>query len=147
LRNIFKELENEYGVKRTETDLTDWAEQGVLLLNTALTVRESSAGSHLKFWKPFTWDVVKHIATKTKNTVYVLWGAHAQEYESLIDKENNLVLRGIHPSPLAARAGNFVGNGHFQKANEYLVKFDKAPITWVSQDVGRRNQQVEKGAT
>lgn len=131
LRNIFKEIYNEYGVKRTDTDLTDWAKQGVLLLNTALTVREASAGSHIKYWKPFTWDVVSYIASEHKHIVYILWGAHAQEYASILNHDDNLVLKSIHPSPLAARSGSFVGNNHFCKANDYLQKFDKAQIVWV----------------
>lgn len=131
LRNIFKELERAYGVKRINTDLTDWAQQGVLLLNTALTVREGCAGSHLKVWKPFTWEVVKYIASHKQNIVYILWGNHAQEYEKLIDTDNNLVLKGIHPSPLAARSGSFVGCGHFELCNEYLRKFDKPAVDWV----------------
>lgn len=129
LRNILKEVSRSCG-SRQNTDLTDWARQGVLLLNTALTVREGSPGSHIRAWKPFTTSVVRHIASACNNVVYMLWGNHAQEYEPLIDASNNLVLRSIHPSPLASRSGSFVGNGHFEKANDYLRKFEHAPIAW-----------------
>lgn len=131
LRNIFKELMHEYNVSRANTDLTDWASQGVLLLNTALTVQEGTAGSHLKCWKPFTWEIIKYIGSHHRNVVYILWGKHAQLYEELIDKNNNLILKGIHPSPLAARSGSFVGCNHFKLANEYLIAHDKASIKWI----------------
>jgi uracil-DNA glycosylase len=131
LRNIFKEIELEYGIKRTQTNLTDWAKQGVLLLNSALTVREGCAGSHLKAWKPFTWDIIKYIGKELEHVVFILWGNHAQQYIQLIDQSKHLILKGIHPSPLAARSGNFVGNGHFKAANEYLEKFDKDVIKWI----------------
>lgn len=131
LRNIFKELEHEYNIPRKDTDLSDWAQQGVLLLNTALTVQEGTAGSHLKLWKPYTWDIIKHIGSQHSNIVYILWGRHAHQYEELIDTSNNLILKGIHPSPLAARSGSFVGNNHFKLANDYLSQHDKTPITWV----------------
>lgn len=129
LRNILKEVSRSYG-KRETTDLTDWARQGVLLLNTALTVREGCPGSHIRAWKPFTAHLLEHIAKTCSNIVYMLWGNHAQEYERLIDPARNLVLRSIHPSPLAARSGSFVGNGHFEKANEYLAKFEGGTISW-----------------
>ena len=134
LRNIFKELHAEYGIMRTQTDLSDWAEQGVLLLNTALTVKEGCAGSHLREWRPFTWDLIKHINSIENDVptgvVYILWGAHAREYEKIIDGDRNLILTGIHPSPLAARSGKFVGCNHFKKTNEYLNKIGKSEISW-----------------
>lgn len=131
LRNVFKELEREYGAARADTDLTDWAKQGVLLLNTALTVREGCAGSHVRLWKDFTRAIVREIAARTERVVYVLWGAHAQAYESEIDASRNLVLKAVHPSPLAARAGKFVGCGHFRSANEYLTKFERGSVKWI----------------
>jgi uracil-DNA glycosylase len=134
LRNIFKELYAEYGIMRTQTDLSDWAAQGVLLLNTALTVKEGCAGSHLKEWRPFTWDLIRRINSKEEDVptgvVYILWGAHAREYAEIIDGERNLILTGIHPSPLAARSGKFVGFNHFKKTNEYLNKIGKSEISW-----------------
>jgi len=131
LRNIFKELNNEYGKFRKNTDLTDWAKQGVLLLNCALTVREGTAGSHLKIWQPFTTNVIKYLAKNKTNIVYILWGIYAQQYSKYIDDQNNLVLKHLHPSPLACRSGKFLGNNHFKLANEYLLKNNKELIKWI----------------
>lgn len=131
LRNILKELEAEYGQERTDTDLTDWAEQGVLLLNSALTVREGCAGSHLKAWKPFTTEIIKYIGKTLKGVVFILWGNHAQEYEKHIDISKHHILKGIHPSPLAARSGSFVGCGHFKTCNDLLRASGKSEIKWI----------------
>ena len=131
LRNIFKELEWEHARPRASTDLSDWAVQGVLLLNTALTVLEKNAGRHLAVWKPFTTDVIKFIAEspRTQNIVYMLWGEHAKEVTALVDLKRNCVLTHSHPSPLARRP--FIGNNHFKLANEYLESCGKAAITWL----------------
>lgn len=128
LRNIFKELEDEYGMSRKNTDLTDWARQGVLLLNTALTTLESKSGHHMKLWKDFTHDVIKYIASNFEGIVYMLWGAHAQAFEHLIDPERNLVLKHSHPSPLSRKT--FVGNGHFKMCNAYFAKEGFPEIDW-----------------
>jgi uracil-DNA glycosylase len=128
LLNIFKEINNEYDFMRTDRNLTDWAESGVLLLNTALTVKEYCPGSHLKIWQPFTQDLINILSKKVKNIVYILWGAHAQSYEDLLDSENNLILKHSHPSPLSRKP--FVGNNHFKLANDYLIKYNKTPINW-----------------
>lgn len=131
LKTIFQELQHEYGGElRKATDLSDWASQGVLLLNCALTVREGKAGSHMKLWKGFTEDVIKHIALNQKNIVYIMWGEWAKAYTKYIDKENNLVLECRHPSGLAASKGPFIGNNHFKMANEYLVSVGKDAIKW-----------------
>jgi uracil-DNA glycosylase len=129
LRNIFKELEDEYGQKRTNTDLIDWSDQGVLLLNTALTTLEGKSGHHLKVWKDFTNDVVKHLGQQHENIVYMLWGAHAQSYESLINPEKNLILKHSHPSPLSRKS--FVGNNHFRLCNTYLNTKGFKEINWI----------------
>lgn len=129
LRNIFKELEAEYGVKRNNVDLIDWANQGVLMLNTALTVREGCAGSHIKIWKKFTEDIIHNIANNHKNIVYLLWGNHAISYSTFIDSENNCILTHSHPSPLARKS--FIGNNHFKLCNDYLNKIGKDQIKWV----------------
>lgn len=129
LRNIFKELENEYKIYRYNTDLTDWAEQGVLMLNTALTVRESCAGSHIKIWKNFTETIVKYIAENKENICWILWGAHAAGYSHYIDKSKNLVLIHSHPSPLSRQP--FVGCDHFKKCNDYLESKNIKTIKWV----------------
>jgi uracil-DNA glycosylase len=129
LRNIFKELEHEYHVKRNDTDLTDWAKQGVLMLNTALTVRQGCAGSHIKIWKGFTTDVIKFLASNGKNLCYILWGEHAISFKQYIDETRNCVLTHSHPSPLSRRP--FIGCNHFQLCNNYLASIEKIPIKWV----------------
>lgn len=129
LRNIFKEIHRSFGVMRTNTNLTDWAQQGVLLLNTALTVREGCSGSHAKIWKSFTYDILKTLGTSCSHCVFMLWGKHAQEFEHLINTEKNLVLKHSHPSPLSRRT--FVGNNHFVLCNEYLKSFGKNEINWL----------------
>lgn len=129
LRNIFKELEYEYGIRRTVGDLTDWAKQGVLLLNTALTTVEGCSGHHMHIWKTFTHDVLEHICNNCRGVVFMLWGAHAQSFEHMIDIEKNMVLKHSHPSPLSRRS--FVGNGHFKLCNSYLERTAREPIKWV----------------
>ncbi len=129
LRNIFKELEAEYGIKRINTDLTDWANQGVLMLNTALTVREGCAGSHIKIWKNFTRDIIKYIANNNKQIVYILWGEHAISYANMINEKENCILTHSHPSPLARKS--FVGCNHFTKCNDMLSLYNKTQIKWV----------------
>lgn len=130
LRNIFKEIQAEYGGERRENmDLTDWARQGVLLLNTALTVRQSCSGSHVYIWKDFTTELMLRLGRSCKGSVFMLWGNHAQEYEKYIDGVNNLILKHSHPSPLSRKP--FVGNNHFKRCNEYLVDRGKNEIFWV----------------
>ncbi len=131
LKTIFDELYNEYGERRMNTDLSDWASQGVLLLNCALTVREGKAGSHMKVWKSFTEDIIKYITRECQNIVYILWGEFAKSYSKYIDKNNNLVLECRHPSGLAASKGPFVGNNHFKLTNDYLLYNGKEPIKWI----------------
>lgn len=131
LKTIFDELYFEYGERRVNTDLSDWALQGVLLLNCALTVREGKAGSHMKIWKGFTEDVIKYLTRECSNIVYILWGEFAKSYAKYINKNNNLVLECRHPSGLAARKGPFVGNNHFKLANQYLEVHGKETIQWV----------------
>ncbi len=132
LRNIFSEIERQYGVKRTCCDLSDWADQGVLMLNTALTVRDGRAGSHLRFWSEFTADLVKSLAMSdtTGGLCFMLWGAHAIGYAPLVPEDKgHLVLCHSHPSPLARK--EFRGCGHFEKANAYLRDKGKTPVKWV----------------
>lgn len=150
LRNIFKELNNcgiqsadapqsapqsvsqsaqgTPSVSPRDTDLSDWAKQGVLLLNTALTVKENEAGSHTKHWKHFTADLISYIANNSKNVVYMLWGNHAQSYIEYINIDNNLVLTHTHPSPLSRKP--FVDNGHFKRCNLYLQQHGFDEIRW-----------------
>lgn len=131
LINIYKEIENETGDKMPESgDLTGWAKQGVLLLNTVLTVRAHQANSHKgKGWEEFTDGVIKKISKNTKDVVFLLWGANARSKKQLIDSSKHLILECAHPSPLSAYNG-FFGCGHFTKANEYLIKHGKLPIVW-----------------
>ena len=131
LKNIYKEIEIEYGVKMPNSgDLTGWAEQGVLLLNATLTVESGMAGSHQKKgWEEFTDAVIRAVNEKTEPVVFMLWGAYAQKKGAFIDRKRHLVLESVHPSPLSAHRG-FLGNGHFRAANEYLLKSGRGPIDW-----------------
>jgi len=129
LKNIFKELERCYNQQRTTTDLTDWATQGVMLLNTSLTVQESLPASHVKLWQPFIADVLMYIYQNMHNIVYLLWGNHAIQMGANIDTTNNYVLTHTHPSPLSRKP--FHGNNHFVLCNAYLCKYNKQPIQWV----------------
>lgn len=131
LNNIFKEIQNETGRPVPENgDLSRWANQGVLLLNSTLTVREHSPKSHSTIgWEEFTDKAVKELAAKRDNLVFMLWGSDAIKKGSFIDKNRHLVLTSPHPSPLSAHRG-FFGNGHFNKANDYLIEHGKTPIEW-----------------
>ena len=130
LVNIYKEINDDLGrPSKTNGDLTDWARQGVLLLNSVLTVRAHSAASHAgKGWERFT-DAVIRVLSARSNLVYILWGSYAQRKCEFIDRDNNLVLSSVHPSPLSASRG-FFGNRHFSRANEYLAAHGKTPIDW-----------------
>ena len=131
LVNIYKEIESETGKKMpSHGNLTSWAKQGVLLLNTVLTVREHSANSHKgKGWEKFTDAIIKKIADRKSGVVFLLWGANARSKKAFIDTSKHLVLESVHPSPLSAYNG-FFGCNHFIKANEYLEKLGKTPIDW-----------------
>ncbi len=131
LQNIYKEIENDLGIKEPNNgNLTKWAKEGVLLLNTTLTVREHLANSHSKCgWAWFTDNVIKLISDNTENTVFILWGGNARSKVPLIDSKKHLILQTVHPSPLSAFNG-FFGCKHFSKTNEYLVSKGKKPIDW-----------------
>ena len=131
LVNIYKEISSETGVPpRTDGDLTGWAKQGVLLLNTVLTVREHQANSHKgKGWELFTDGIIKKISDYKSGVVFLLWGGNARSKKSLIDGSKHLILESEHPSPLSAYNG-FFGNGHFIKTKEYLIQQGKTPIDW-----------------
>lgn len=131
LVNIFKELKSELKIDiPKDGDLTGWAKQGVLLLNTSLTVRAHQANSHRnRGWEEFTDGVIKKISNLKKNVVFLLWGGNARSKKNLIDKKKHLILESVHPSPLSAYNG-FFGSGHFIKANEYLIKNNILPIDW-----------------
>ena len=131
LVNIFKEIESELDVKMPESgDLTGWAKQGILLLNTVLTVRAHAANSHKdKGWEQFTDGIIKKISELKKNVVFILWGANARSKKPLIDQNKHCVLESAHPSPLSAYNG-FFGCGHFMKANRYLITHGVLPVDW-----------------
>jgi uracil-DNA glycosylase len=130
LKNIYKELDSDLGVSNSTGDLTAWAEQGVLLLNSVLTVRKNQAASHRdRGWERFTDAVIEVINAQRKHVVFMLWGSYAQKKGRVIDTQKHLVLSAPHPSPLSAHRG-FFGCRHFSKANEYLKKHQKTEITW-----------------
>ena len=130
LQNIYKEIESDLGTKSiTNGDLTAWAKQGVLLLNSTLTVQAHAAASHSgRGWEQFTDAVIRAITTR-ENIVYMLWGSFAQKKASIVDAKKNLILKSVHPSPLSAYRG-FFGCKHFSRANQYLVNCGKTPIEW-----------------
>ncbi len=131
LQNIFKELHADVGVPIPKSgDLTRWANQGVLLLNSVLTVEQEKAGSHQKKgWELFTDAVIKVINDECEHVVFILWGAYAQKKAGFVNREKHLVLESVHPSPLSSHRG-FFGSKPFSKANEYLKKNGKLPIDW-----------------
>jgi len=131
LVNIFKELHSDLGIPiPAHGNLEKWADQGVLLINATLTVRDSQAGSHQKQgWETFTNRVIELVSQEKSGVVFLLWGRFAQAKESLIDGSKHLVLKSAHPSPLSAYNG-FFGCKHFSRTNEYLEKFGKKGIDW-----------------
>ena len=131
LVNIYKEIEDEYHVKlHRNGDLTDWAKQGVLLLNHILTVEDSKPLSHQNIgWQNFTDAAIQRINEKEDAVVFLLWGSKAGAVRRFLNNPNHLVLTSSHPSPLSAYRG-FFGNGHFKKCNEFLVAHGKEPIHW-----------------
>lgn len=131
LQNIFKEINSELGLPiPNHGELTDWAKNGVLLMNTVLTVRESSPNSHRgQGWEIFTDRVIELLNKRETPIVFLLWGANARSKAKLITDPKHLILQCAHPSPLSAHNG-FFGCGHFAKANEFLQKNGIAPIDW-----------------
>ncbi len=131
LVNMYKELYAETGIPiRKSGNLVGWAKQGVLLLNTVLTVRAHQANSHKgKGWESFTDGIIKKISDNKEHVVFLLWGGNARSKKPLIDANKHLILECAHPSPLSAYNG-FFGCGHFVKTNEYLIKHGIMPIDW-----------------
>lgn len=131
LINIFKEINSDIGAPIPKNgDLTRWANQGVLLLNSSLTVKEGKPASHSGIgWEEFTDAVVDKLNKEKENLVFILWGSHAIKKGEKIDRSKHLVLTSPHPSPLSASRG-FFGNHHFSKTNEYLKSHGKTPIEW-----------------
>jgi len=131
LRNIYKELNTDVGfVIPKSGNLEKWANQGVLLINATLTVRDSEAGSHQKKgWETFTDNVIKTVSDEKENIVFILWGNYAQSKESLIDNDKHFVIKSVHPSPLSASRG-FFGSKPFSKTNNYLQDKGFDSIDW-----------------
>lgn len=131
LRNIFQEVSTDTGAPIPSSgNLDRWAEQGVLLLNAVLTVREHEAASHAgRGWEQFTDAVVRAIAARKEGIVYLLWGSYAQRKGAIADPQKNCILKSVHPSPLSVYRG-FWGCKHFSKANNYLIAHGQTPINW-----------------
>ena len=131
LVNIFKELKNDVGCTVPQSGcLTKWAERGVMLLNSVLTVREGAAGSHRgKGWETFTDSVISRLNDRKEPIVFMLWGNYAKSKIPLITSDRHLVLTAAHPSPLSASYG-FFGCRHFSKANDFLVRNGMTPVDW-----------------
>lgn len=131
LINIFKEIQADLNKPFPENgNLERWANQGVFLLNTVLTVKAGEPNSHKNFgWEKFTDAVITEISNQLTGVVFLLWGSHAIKKEILIDKKKHTILTSVHPSPLSAHRG-FLGCKHFSKTNEILISQDKSPINW-----------------
>ncbi len=131
LDNIFKEIQRDLGLPRPNHGcLTPWADRGVLLLNSVLTVEEGRAGSHQgKGWEGFTDAAIDALNREREGLVFLLWGSYAQRKGQLIDASRHCVLSSVHPSPLSAHRG-FIGCGHFSAANAYLQAHGHAPVDW-----------------
>ena len=132
LKNIFKELNTSFTKnERTNSDLSDWSNQGVLLLNSILSVRRKFPGSHRHVgWEEFTENVIKIISKEKMNLVFMLWGNYAKNKEKFIHDNNHLVLKSGHPSPLSANKGFWFGNNHFKKCNDFLIANNLETIKW-----------------
>ena len=132
LQNIFKEIEQDVGTPVPQSgDLTRWARQGVLLLNATLTVRAHQANSHaLIGWREFTDAAILALARQREHIVYMLWGGYARGKAYMIDRQRNLVLESVHPSPLSANRGGWFGQHQFSQCNAYLQQQGLTPIVW-----------------
>lgn len=131
LLNMYKELQRDLNIAIPEHGcLQSWAQQGVLLLNTTLTVEQSKAGAHAKAgWQRFTDRIIECVNQQQEHVVFMLWGAHARSKAVQIDASKHLVLESVHPSPLSAYRG-FIGNGHFSQCNKFLQRTGQTPIEW-----------------
>ena len=136
LVNIYKELESDLGISpRRHGFLEHWAKQGVLLLNSVLTVEMGLAASHReRGWERFTDRIIREVNAKAEPVVFMLWGSYAQKKAAFVDRSRHLVLKAPHPSPLSAHSG-FFGCGHFSKANAFLESRGREPIDWALPEV------------
>jgi uracil-DNA glycosylase len=131
LKNIYKEMEADLEIKPVKNgDLSKWANQGIMLLNAVLTVRQGAAASHKsQGWEKFTDAVIKKLSEREKPLVFLLWGNYARKKAELIDKSKHIIIEGIHPSPLSAKGG-FFGSKPFSAVNNALKKLGQEPINW-----------------
>lgn len=136
LQNIFRELEQDLGIPRPRHgELTHWAQQGVLLLNSVLTVEAGQPGSHQgRGWEHFTDAAIRVLNEQCEHLVFLLWGSYAQRKGRIIDAHRHLVLKAVHPSPLSANRGGWFGHRHFSQANRYLQEHGRSPIDWTLPD-------------
>ena len=136
LQNMYKELRDELGLYVPNNGyLVPWAEQGILLLNTALTVRAGAANSHSKIgWEIFTDNIIKYLNDREDPVIFVLWGGNARKKKSFINTDRHYILEAAHPSPLSAHNG-FFGCGHFKKINEILSSLGKKEINWQLENI------------
>ncbi len=132
LQNIFKEIHDDVGGSvPCSGDLTRWARQGVLLLNATLTVRAHQANSHAAYgWQQFTDAAIRALTSGREELVYMLWGSYARSKANMIDRQRNLVLESVHPSPLSANRGGWFGQHQFSRCNAYLTEHGQRPIEW-----------------
>ena len=130
LANIFKELEDDLGIKKENNDLTEWAKQGVLLLNSIMSVVKDRPLSHKdKGWEIFTDNIIRLLNQREKPMVFILWGSYARSKKQLITNKNHYIIESVHPSPLSAYNG-FFGSRPFSKANNFLINHNNEPINW-----------------
>ena len=130
LLNIFKELKNDLGITRSDTDLTDWAKQGVLLLNSIMTVEQDKPLSHKNIgWEIFTDNIIKYLNEREKPVIFILWGNFARSKKNLITNSRHKIIESAHPSPLSASRG-FFGSKPFSKCNRYLREMNEKEICW-----------------
>ena len=130
LKNILKELNNNFDINRTNTDFTDLAKQGILFMNCALTVEPHKPGSHIKLWEEYTNNIIKYISNNSKDIIFVLWGGFAKKKKKFIDLDKHIILEANHPSPLSANRGGWFGCEHFIKINNHLKILNKKEIVW-----------------
>ena len=130
LQNIFKELESDIGIRRTDSDLTDWAKQGVLLLNSIMTVEKDKPLSHQnKGWEIFTDNIIRYLNDREEPVIFLLWGSFARSKKNLITNKRHYIIESVHPSPLSAYRG-FFGSKPFSKINYILEKNNESKINW-----------------
>ena len=131
LKNIIKELNRslDLNIDLNKSNLTNWAKQGILLLNSSLTVLQSKSNSHKLIWKKFSEYIIRYISDNNNNIIFILWGNDAIQKENMIDSNKHLILKSGHPSPLNTK-NNFIGNNHFVYSNNYLKDHNKSVINW-----------------